>query len=143
MAIKIDKTDEKPLLARKEIKGSMIFEGKATPSNDEVRKAIASELKVDEGVVVVKHIYTSFGSSEAEISAYVYNTKEDLEKIEPKQKKKGEKKPEGEAPAEGAAPEEKKEAAPSPTEKPEEKKEEVKEEKKEEKAEEKKEEEKK
>ena len=65
-----------------------MFEGNSTPSNDNVRKAIASELKADEKLVIVKHIYTSFGSSEASIEAYVYNTEEDLKRIEPKQKKK-------------------------------------------------------
>jgi ribosomal protein S24E len=136
MAFKLDKTEEKPLLARKEVAGKMTFEGKATPSNADVAKAIASELKTDEKLVVVKHIYTAFGSCEAEIQAYVYNTEEDLKKIEPKEKKKGEKKEgEGEeAPAEAAPAEkpaeEKKEEAPK-----EEKKEEPKpaEEKKEEK----------
>lgn len=98
MTIKINKVEEKPLLARKEISGHIMFEGKSTPSNENVRKAIASELKADEKLVIVKHIYTSFGSSEASIEAYVYNTEEDLKRIEPKQKKKEEKKP-----AEGAA----------------------------------------
>ena len=104
-----------------------LFEGKATPSNDEIRKAIASELKSDESLVVVKHIYTSFGSPEAVIEAYVYTTKEDMERIEPKTKKDKEKKPEGEAgaekPAEAAPakPEEKKEEAPKAEEKKEEK----------------------
>ena len=137
MAVTIKKTEEKPLLARKEVDAHVVFEGKATPSNAEVAKAIASELKTDEKLVVVKHIYTAYGSSEAEIEAYVYNTDEDLKKIEPK-KKKAEKK-EGEAPAEEAkeAPkEEKKEEAPKEEKKEEPAKEEAKpEDKKEAKAE--------
>lgn len=118
MNLKISKSEEKPLLARKEVSGHMMFEGKATPSNGEVKKAIASELKADENNVVVKHIYTGFGSCEADVEAYVYNTAEDLKRIEPKTKKDreaGKKPAEGEeASAEGAAeakPEEKKEEA--------------------------------
>lgn len=120
MSIKIEKTEEKPLLARKEIAASIMFEGKATPSNDEVRKQIASGLKVDEKVVVVKHIYTSFGSSEAKVEAYVYNTEEDLKKIEPKVKEAKKKAAEGAAPAEEAAPAPAKEKKEAPAEKKEE-----------------------
>lgn len=107
MAVTIKKTEEKPLLARKEIEAHVMFEGKATPSNDEVAKAIASELKTDEKLVVVKHIYTAYGSSEADIEAYAYDTEEALKKIEPRKKK--EEKKEGEAPAEEKAGEKKEE----------------------------------
>ncbi len=137
MALKITSTEEKPLLARKEIKGELSFAEKATPSNDDVRKEIASQLKVDEKTVLVKHIYTAFGSSEAKIEAYVYNTEEDLKKYEPVTKamktKAGEGAEEGaEKPAEAPkeekpkAAEEKKEEAPKEEAKPEEKKEEPK-----------------
>jgi ribosomal protein S24E len=105
MALKIEKTDEKPLLARKEVSGSMTFEGKTTPSNADTAKQIASELKTDEKLVVVKGIYTGFGTNQAKFNAYVYNSAEDLKKIEPKNKKEEAKK-EGEA-AEEAAPAEK------------------------------------
>jgi len=83
MAIKITNTEEKPLLARKEIKGEISFPEKATPSNNDIQSQIASEMKVDTKTVVVKHIYTSFGSCDAKVEAYVYNTVEDLKKIEP------------------------------------------------------------
>jgi ribosomal protein S24E len=114
MVNKIENIDEKPLLARKEVKAKVAFIGKATPSNDDVRKAIASELKVEEKVVVMKHIYTAFGSSEADVEAYVYNSKEELEKFEPRKKKKEEKKEED---AEGAAPAEAAKAEEAPKEK--------------------------
>lgn len=83
MTIKIENKEEKPLLARKEISGSITFEGKATPSNEEVAKAVASELKVDEKTVVMKHIYTAFGSSEAKFEALVYDSEEEKKKYEP------------------------------------------------------------
>ena len=86
MAVKIEKTEEKPLLGRKEVSGKLTFQGKATPSNADVAKEIASELKTDEKLVVMKHIYTGFGTCEAEIEAYVYDTEEDLKKIEPKKR---------------------------------------------------------
>ncbi len=108
MAITIKNTEEKPLLARKEVEAHMVFEGKATPSNADVAKALASELKTDEKLIVMKHIYTAFGSCEAKITAYVYNTEEALKKFEPKNRK--EEKKEGEEPAEEAKPAEKKPA---------------------------------
>jgi ribosomal protein S24E len=139
MNLKIEKTEEKPLVARKEVSGSLLFEGKATPSNAEVAKAIAAELKADEKTVLVKHIYTGFGKNEAEFEAYVYNSEEDLKKYEPvtKAMKEAAKKSEEAAKAEAEAPKEEKPAeAPAEQKKEEapaeEKKEEPKEEKKEE-----------
>ena len=113
MQLTIKQEIESPLLSRKEVKAEISFD-KATPSNDDVAKAIAEKLKCDAGLVVVKHIYTKYGETLAGVEAYVYESKEALESIEPKKKKKEEKKP-GEAPAEAAAP-----AAPAPAEKKEE-----------------------
>jgi len=83
MAVKITQKDEKPMTGRTEVKGTISFQDKATPSNDTVAKDIASQLKVDEKLVVVKHIYTSFGSAEASVEALVYKTEEDLKRFEP------------------------------------------------------------
>jgi len=99
MSIKIIEKKENPLLSRIKVLAEITFQ-KATPSNDSVKKQIASEVKADENLVVVKNIYTQYGSTSAKVTALVYNSKEDLEKIEPKSKKE-EKKP-GEQPAEKA-----------------------------------------
>ena len=157
MKLEIKTKKENPLLSRIEISGTLEFD-KATPSNDQVAQSIASQLKVDASLIKMKHIYTGFGERQAKFSAFVYKTKEDLDKIEPKPKKQVEKEKKAaeaakkaaeeakapkeeakpaEAPAEKPAeakPEEKKEEAPAekPAEtKPEEKKEAPKEEKKE------------
>jgi len=149
MKLEIKNKKENPLLSRIEVSGTLSFAG-VTPSNEQVAQSIASQLKVDVSVVKMKSIYTGFGEQQAEFAAFVYKTKADLDKIEPKPKKQREKeakaaeakkkaaeeakapkeeapKPEAkkEAPAE-AKPEEKK-----PEAKPEEKKEAPKEEKKE------------
>lgn len=86
-----------PLLGRREIKGTIIFD-QATPSNDSLRKEIAGLLKVSEELVVTKHIYTHFGSSAADFFAYVYSSKEDLGRFEPKKMEKKEVKKEASAP---------------------------------------------
>ncbi|MBW2973526.1 hypothetical protein KY346_03985 [Candidatus Woesearchaeota archaeon] len=133
MKIDIKNKKENPLLSRIEVSGIIAFDG-ATPSNEQVSQGIAAQMKVDVSVVKMKNIRTSMGSHQAEFLAFVYNTKADLDKIEPKPKKQVEKeqkkaeaaKKAAEAPKEEAKPEEKKEEA-----KPEEKKEAPKEENKE------------
>jgi ribosomal protein S24E len=130
MKIEIKNKKENPLLARIEVSGIVAFEG-ATPSNEQVAQSIASQLKVDASVVKMKKIYTTMGSREAEFLAFVYNSKEELDKIEPKPKKQLEKEKKAAEDAKKAAEAPKEEAKPAEA-KPEEKKEAPKEEKKEE-----------
>jgi ribosomal protein S24E len=111
-----NKTDE-PLLNRTKIEGKIKFEG-ATPSNVEVVKQIASELKVNENVIAIKGIYTSFGSPNAKFFAHSYKDEASKKEIEPKPKT--EKKPAEEGAAEEPKAETKKEE-PKPEEKKEEK----------------------
>jgi ribosomal protein S24E len=96
MNLTIKQETESPLLSRKEIKAEVIFE-KATPSNDEVAKDIASKTKSSPELIVVKHIYTKFGETKADVEAYIYQSKEALEKIEPRKKVKAGEKKEGES----------------------------------------------
>jgi len=121
--MKIIEKKENPLLSRTEVSAEAVFE-KATPSKADIKKQIASELKADENLVVVKNIYTDYGSPSAKITAFVYNSKEAMEKTEPKPKKEAKKagaKPAegGEKPAAEAPKEEKKaEEPPKKEEKP-------------------------
>jgi ribosomal protein S24E len=80
-------TDKKDnhLVGRVEMKAHMKYNG-ATPSNVTVRKEVAQEFKADEKLVVVKHIYTSFGKQEAEISAFIYKNVKIRDEFEPKLK---------------------------------------------------------
>ncbi len=100
MALKITTKKENPLIGRIEIKGEIVFQG-VTPSNDSVQKEVADLMKADPSVVKVKSIYTVYGETKAVVTAYVYSTKEDFEKFEPKKK-------EPKAKAAEAKPEEKK-----------------------------------
>ena len=99
MNFKITETKKEDLLFRTVVKAEVLFEGAKTPSNDEIKKAIASHLKSEESLVVMKKIDPQFGRSQADILAYVYNTKEDIIKIEPKKQEK-KAAPGAEAPAE-------------------------------------------
>ncbi len=102
MHLEITEKKENQLLSRTELKGVVSFD-KVTPATGDVRKEIARQLKAEEAVVAVKSIYGRFGFLKADVSAYVYKTKEAFGRIEPKIKEKKSK--------EGAAKEEKKESS--------------------------------
>jgi len=84
------------LLKRQEV--SIILEAEKNPGFEEMKKKISEEFKKPEEVVDVYNIKGSFGSKEFKIDAYIYDSKEDLEKNKPKKKvKKGEEKKEEKA----------------------------------------------
>ncbi|MBI4143578.1 hypothetical protein HY487_01695 [Candidatus Woesearchaeota archaeon] len=85
MELKITETKEEPLLSRKLVKASLEFE-KATPSYAEVNSLLASNLKSDEKLVAIRHIYNSFGAKKADVFAYVYNDEAKKQLIEPRLK---------------------------------------------------------
>ncbi|HSU73008.1 MAG TPA: hypothetical protein VLJ21_04120 [Candidatus Binatia bacterium] len=87
MDLKITHQKENVLLQRKDVMASVTFD-KATPSNADVLKALAAKLSVAEDVIVVKKIDGGFGKNVATINAYVYDSKEQKMKIEPKVKAK-------------------------------------------------------
>jgi ribosomal protein S24E len=87
MELKITKEHDNVMLKRKEVEASVSF-SKSTPSNADVAKALATKMSASEDVVVVKQILGGFGSSSAAIKAYVYASKEQKDKWEPKIKVK-------------------------------------------------------
>lgn len=129
MRLEVKKERDTPLLSRKRVTLMAEYDG-TTPSRINVRKEVAKKLGAKENLVVIKHIYTRFGSSKSKIITHVYNNEGEMKKLEnegllakhdPNAKKKEAKPAEGEAETPKA--EEKKEA---PAEKPAEKKEEPK-----------------
>lgn len=76
------------------------------PARDSARQAVASSMKVEPKLVVIKKIAPTFGERKVKITAYVYKSEERLKEIEsPKMLAKGKKKSaeEKEKPAEKAA----------------------------------------
>jgi len=73
---------DNPLLKRVEVVGNLTFNA-ATPSNNDIRKELAAQMKSKEENVQVKNIYTAFGESTANFSAYVYKSEEDLKRYTP------------------------------------------------------------
>lgn len=100
MEITITVKNQNALLNRIELQGAISFTG-ATPAYPQIKQALAAQMKVKEDVVAIKQVLTDFGSTRASFTAYVYETAEQLQKIEPKLKEKKAKA--GEAPAEKKA----------------------------------------
>lgn len=96
MEFEIKNKKDNTLLKRHEVTGELKFTGAATPSNKQLQEELAKKLSVAPEVIVIKHIYGSFGGGKATFEAYAYASKEQMEKIEPKKKVK--------AAAPGAAP---------------------------------------
>ena len=87
--MEILKKHHNALLSRTELQVDLPFE-KATPSVADVRKMIASHMKSAEDVIVIDRIATIFGHRKALVSASIYDSKESLDKIAKKPKKKKE-----------------------------------------------------
>jgi len=84
------------LLKRKEVEVTIIQEA-STPSREELRKQLSKDLKAPEERIAVYSIKQPFGKKEAVAEVRVYNTKEDLERIErPYTLARGKPKPKGE-----------------------------------------------
>ena len=112
MNLVIKEKKEEPLLSRMEIVAESTFDN-ATPSENEIKGQIASSLKVNEDVIVIKKISGGFGVKKASILAYKYSDEKARDKIEPKKKeKKKEVQQGGEAPKEAPKGEKKAEEKP-------------------------------
>ncbi len=83
MDITIDNQQENKLLERTEITATMFFEGK-TPARKDVQKAIATQTKTKESLIIIKKIDTHFGNSKAIITAYLYHNENVMLTIERK-----------------------------------------------------------
>ena len=90
MDITIATNKENPLLKRREVQGTISFTG-PTPTYPQLQQALAAQLKTKEDVIAIKNIYTQFGAPKATFFANVYETAEQLKKVEPKVKPKKDK----------------------------------------------------
>ena len=87
MELHIKQDKKNALLHRKEVEGTLSYQG-ATPSNAQLTEALSKKFGVGADSIAVKHIYGSFGAQNATFDAHVYDSKEHLLKVEPKQKVK-------------------------------------------------------
>ena len=87
MELNIIKKEEKPLLSRTEVVAEIDFDA-STPKKEEIKKKIASSLKSDPNITVIKKVYTIFGKKKIKVLAFVYKSEKDMKRIEPKPKVK-------------------------------------------------------
>lgn len=85
MEVKIVRKTENKLLHRVELAGNINFTG-ATPSHKELEEELSKLLKVKPEVIMIKHVYTNFGSQTARFEAFIYDSVEKLVSIERKEK---------------------------------------------------------
>ncbi len=74
------------LLKRREVK--VLVEADSNPGFENAGKQIAEKFKASEEVIAVKGIKSKFGRSTFLISAFIYDSVDDKENIEPKPKVK-------------------------------------------------------
>jgi small subunit ribosomal protein S24e len=84
MQVKIDTTKNNPLLKRKEV-GFTIVSGpkEKTPPRLEVKKALATEMQLDDDVVFIKRMRTKTGTSITVGVANVYQSVNQAKLVEP------------------------------------------------------------
>lgn len=81
MELKVLKEKESALLARKRVTLSATFTG-TTPARLELAKEVATATGAKPELVVVRHIYTKFGTPSAKVICHLYDKPEDLERLE-------------------------------------------------------------
>jgi len=91
MAIEIIEDKENFLFNRREVK--VLVESDITPSYEQIENMLAEHFKADKEAIVLRQVKGQFGAHSCRVSAFIYKTKEDKEKFEPKkvEKKEGEK----------------------------------------------------
>ncbi|RLF67693.1 MAG: 30S ribosomal protein S24e [Thermoplasmata archaeon] len=84
MELQIESKKYNPLLKRTEIYARIVHKKSATPSREDVRNLIASEFGVNKDLVIIHYIRTGFGWTVSKVYAKIYDSIEDLRRIEPK-----------------------------------------------------------
>ena len=81
MELKVLNDNKNNLLSRREIEVSLSFENK-TPSKEDVKNELSGKLNLNKDLVVVDVIKQVFGSRECVVKYNVYDTSEDLKRVE-------------------------------------------------------------
>jgi len=81
MRIQIENRNENPILNREEINFT-VKEVESTPSRQEIRKQVAAQANVDEKLLVVDVLGTSYGTPELKGVARIYKNETEMKKTE-------------------------------------------------------------
>ena len=87
--MKLTQTEEKEaaLLKRKRITFEIDNEKQKTPTEADIKKAIADKIKIDKENIAIRHIYQKYGTGKSKAIVHVYKNPEDLKRIEEIKKK--------------------------------------------------------
>ncbi len=95
------------LMNRREMR--VVVEAEKNPSYEQATNMISQEFKADKENIVIKQVKGKFGRNTFLISAFIYKTKEDKERFEPKKKEEEKKEEEKAEQTKEEKPEDKKE----------------------------------
>jgi ribosomal protein S24E len=84
--MEIQKDIQNKLLNRREVVG--VVQAETNPGFAEVLKTLSALTKADAEAIAIKDLRSNYGSNEFVVEAFVYKSKEDKEKVEPRQKAK-------------------------------------------------------
>ncbi|MGB7970300.1 MAG: 30S ribosomal protein S24e [Methanobacterium sp.] len=82
MEIIVNEKIENPLLNRTEIRFDCTYQGEATPKVLDVKNRLVATLNVDKNLLVVHNLKPSYGEGKAHGYAKLYDSEENLNKIE-------------------------------------------------------------
>ena len=82
MEINVNEKIENPLLNRTEIYFDCTYQGDATPTVMEVKNRLVATLNVDKNLLVVHNLKPSYGEGKANGYAKLYDSEENVAKIE-------------------------------------------------------------
>ena len=82
MEINVNEKIKNPLLNRTEIHFDCMYQGEATPTVLDVKNRLVATLNVDKNLLVVHNLKPSYGEGKAIGYAKLYDTEENLTKIE-------------------------------------------------------------
>jgi ribosomal protein S24E len=74
------------LLKRREVKGAI--QAETNPGFEQVKQALAKVSKSDAENIAIKYLKNNYGSDEFLVEAFIYDSKEHKDSIEPKPKAK-------------------------------------------------------
>ena len=83
MKIEIESREENKLLNRMEVRYRAIHAKEKTPSREEARNQIATNLQVPKELVIIDYQKSKFGKNYTEGYAKIYKTKEEAMALEP------------------------------------------------------------
>jgi small subunit ribosomal protein S24e len=81
MEIEILKEKETPLLSRKRVTAMLTYSG-TTPSRLQLAGELAKKLNVSKDLLVIRHIYNSFGNEKSKVIVNIYKDKKIMEQLE-------------------------------------------------------------